>query len=249
MSRKKAARSKGGGSAPSAALPPPAATAPRSPAPAPELPRNGGAAPGRPSLSSSGEFYDLTFKVRGAVGKGLPGEGQAGPEQSVGCPGAWGGPRGCAVPCHYEPNRAVPCRAVRSRAIPFHAVLSAAALPAATGKVPRRWGGRRAPTVAPSPPHTPCFGHPLTAAIPYSTSAGLSPTTRPKAVCPVALKEAPWKALHQRAPAQLLQVVTDGFLLRLVTITFCSLFTKIKNWVINQDDSFFASHWICSACC
>lgn len=152
MSRKKAARSKGGGSAPSAALPPPAATAPRSPAPAPELPRNGGAAPGRPSLSSSGEFYDLTFKVRGAVGKGLPGEGQAGPEQSVGCPGAWGGPRGCAVPCHYEPNRSVPCRAVRSRAIPFHAVLSAAALPAATGKVPRRWGGRRAPTVVPSPP-------------------------------------------------------------------------------------------------
>uniref|UniRef100_A0A8C9EYF0 RAB26, member RAS oncogene family n=1 Tax=Pavo cristatus TaxID=9049 RepID=A0A8C9EYF0_PAVCR len=63
MSRKKAARSKGGGSAPSAALPPPAAAAPRSPAPAPELPRNGGATSGRPSLSSSGEFYDLAFKV------------------------------------------------------------------------------------------------------------------------------------------------------------------------------------------
>ncbi|XP_035419369.1 ras-related protein Rab-26 [Cygnus atratus] len=71
MSRKKAARSKGGGAAPSAALPPAAqgpgraaaAAPPRSPAPAPELPRNGGAAPGRPSLSSSGEFYDLAFKV------------------------------------------------------------------------------------------------------------------------------------------------------------------------------------------
>uniref|UniRef100_A0A8C2TD66 small monomeric GTPase n=1 Tax=Coturnix japonica TaxID=93934 RepID=A0A8C2TD66_COTJA len=63
MSRKKAARSKGGGSAPSAALPPPTAAAPRSPAPAPELPRNGGATSGRPSLSSSGEFYDLAFKV------------------------------------------------------------------------------------------------------------------------------------------------------------------------------------------
>ncbi|XP_064376106.1 ras-related protein Rab-26 isoform X1 [Dromaius novaehollandiae] len=78
MSRKKAARSKGGGAAPSSVLPPPAAAAaaaaaqgpgraaaaaPRGPAPAPELPRNGAAAPGRPSLSSSGEFYDLAFKV------------------------------------------------------------------------------------------------------------------------------------------------------------------------------------------
>ncbi|XP_064246105.1 ras-related protein Rab-26 [Passer domesticus] len=74
MSRKKAARSKGGGAAPSAALPPAAqgtgraaAAAPRgsaSAAAAPELPRNGGAAAaGRPSLSSSGEFYDLAFKV------------------------------------------------------------------------------------------------------------------------------------------------------------------------------------------
>ncbi|XP_071671107.1 ras-related protein Rab-26 isoform X3 [Patagioenas fasciata] len=70
MSRKKAARSKGGGAAPSAALPPAApgpgraAAAPRGSAPAaPELPRNGGAAAGRPSLSSSGEFYDLAFKV------------------------------------------------------------------------------------------------------------------------------------------------------------------------------------------
>ncbi|KAM6379210.1 LOW QUALITY PROTEIN: ras-related protein Rab-26 [Pluvialis apricaria] len=75
MSRKKAARSKGGGAAPSAALPPAtappgsgraaaAATTPRGSAPAPELPRNGGgAAAGRPSLSSSGEFYDLAFKV------------------------------------------------------------------------------------------------------------------------------------------------------------------------------------------
>ncbi|XP_071671106.1 ras-related protein Rab-26 isoform X2 [Patagioenas fasciata] len=69
MSRKKAARSKGGGAAPSAALPPAApgpgraAAAPRGSAPAaPELPRNGGAAAGRPSLSSSGEFYDLAFK-------------------------------------------------------------------------------------------------------------------------------------------------------------------------------------------
>lgn len=87
MSRKKAARSKGGGSAPSAALPPPAAAAPRSPAPAPELPRNGGATSGRPSLSSSGEFYDLAFKVRGAAGRGTAGEGRAGPEQSMGCPG------------------------------------------------------------------------------------------------------------------------------------------------------------------
>ncbi|XP_038007582.1 ras-related protein Rab-26 [Motacilla alba alba] len=73
MSRKKAARSKGGGAAPSAALPPAgqgtgrAAAAPRgssAAAAAPELPRNGGAAAaGRPSLSSSGEFYDLAFKV------------------------------------------------------------------------------------------------------------------------------------------------------------------------------------------
>ncbi|KAM6054650.1 ras-related protein Rab-26 [Chlamydotis macqueenii] len=71
MSRKKAARSKGGGAAPSAALPPVApgpgragaAAAPRGSASAPELPRNGGAAGGRPSLSSSGEFYDLAFKV------------------------------------------------------------------------------------------------------------------------------------------------------------------------------------------
>ncbi|XP_029858143.1 ras-related protein Rab-26 [Aquila chrysaetos chrysaetos] len=74
MSRKKAARSKGGGAAPSAALPPAAqgsgraaaAAAPRGSAPAPELPRNSGAAAaavGRPSLSSSGEFYDLAFKV------------------------------------------------------------------------------------------------------------------------------------------------------------------------------------------
>ncbi|XP_050761815.1 ras-related protein Rab-26 isoform X1 [Gymnogyps californianus] len=74
MSRKKAARSKGGGGgggAPSAALPPAAqgagragaAAAPRGSAPVPELPRNGGAAAGRPSLSSSGEFYDLAFKV------------------------------------------------------------------------------------------------------------------------------------------------------------------------------------------
>ncbi|XP_069666618.1 ras-related protein Rab-26 [Haliaeetus albicilla] len=71
MSRKKAARSKGGGAAPSAALPPAAqgsgraaAASPRGSAP--ELPRNGGAAAaaaGRPSLSSSGEFYDLAFKV------------------------------------------------------------------------------------------------------------------------------------------------------------------------------------------
>ncbi|KAM9261540.1 ras-related protein Rab-26 [Cariama cristata] len=70
MSRKKAARGKGGGAAPSAALPPAAqgpgragAAAPRGSAPAPELPRNGGATGGRPSLSSSGEFYDLAFKV------------------------------------------------------------------------------------------------------------------------------------------------------------------------------------------
>ncbi|KAM4891731.1 ras-related protein Rab-26 [Sylvia borin] len=74
MSRKKAARSKGGGAAPSAALPPAAqgtgrsaAATPRgssAAAAAPELPRNGGAAAaGRPSLSSSGEFYDLAFKV------------------------------------------------------------------------------------------------------------------------------------------------------------------------------------------
>ncbi|KAM9013350.1 ras-related protein Rab-26 [Guaruba guarouba] len=71
MSRKKAARSKGSGAAPSAALPPAQqghghgrAAAPRGSAPAPDLPRNGGAAAaGRPSLSSSGEFYDLAFKV------------------------------------------------------------------------------------------------------------------------------------------------------------------------------------------
>ncbi|XP_068764742.1 ras-related protein Rab-26 [Struthio camelus] len=70
MSRKKAARSKGGGAAPSSALPaaaaaqgPGRAAAPRGSAPAPDLPRNGPAAPGRPSLSSSGEFYDVAFKV------------------------------------------------------------------------------------------------------------------------------------------------------------------------------------------
>ncbi|XP_071617573.1 ras-related protein Rab-26 isoform X2 [Heliangelus exortis] len=72
MSRKKAARSKGSGAAPSAALPPAAAgPGPASPAGVPqrgsatgtELPRNGAAATARPSLSSSGEFYDLAFKV------------------------------------------------------------------------------------------------------------------------------------------------------------------------------------------
>ncbi|XP_053937072.1 ras-related protein Rab-26 [Cuculus canorus] len=60
MSRKKAARSKGGGAAPSAALPRAAPGTGPGPA-APEPPRDRGSA--RPSLSSSGEFYDLAFKV------------------------------------------------------------------------------------------------------------------------------------------------------------------------------------------
>lgn len=187
----------------------------------------------------------LRPRLQGARGCGerdcRGGAGRAGAKHGV--PGDIGG-GSRAVPCRAITNRTVPCRAVPSRA-----VQSAAAPPAAAGEVPRGWGGRGAPTVVPSPPHTPCRGRPLPAAIPYPTPAGLSPTTRHRAVGPAALQEAPCKALHQRASAQLLQVVIDGFLLGLVTITFCSLFTKIKNWVINQGDGSLASHWICSACC
>uniref|UniRef100_A0A8C3F1T8 small monomeric GTPase n=1 Tax=Chrysemys picta bellii TaxID=8478 RepID=A0A8C3F1T8_CHRPI len=73
MSRKKTLKSKGGSSSsPSSALPPAkengqagaAARAKRgSSRPRPELPLNGAVLPSRPSLSSSGEFYDVAFKV------------------------------------------------------------------------------------------------------------------------------------------------------------------------------------------
>ncbi|KAM9125845.1 ras-related protein Rab-26 [Pangshura tecta] len=75
MSRKKTLRSKGGSSAsPASALPPAAgngqaggAAAARAEGggsrPRPELPLGGAGLPSRPSLSSSGEFYDVAFKV------------------------------------------------------------------------------------------------------------------------------------------------------------------------------------------
>ncbi|XP_067390208.1 ras-related protein Rab-26 isoform X2 [Emydura macquarii macquarii] len=78
MSRKKTLKSKAGsggsssgGSPPASALPPAAGNGPAARAkggsgsrrPSPELPLNGVVLPGRPSLSSSGEFYDVAFKV------------------------------------------------------------------------------------------------------------------------------------------------------------------------------------------
>ncbi|XP_075755973.1 ras-related protein Rab-26 isoform X2 [Pelodiscus sinensis] len=71
MSRKKTLKSKGSGSAsPSSALPPKengqaggARAKGGGSRPSPELPLNGVVLPSRPSLSSSGEFYDVAFKV------------------------------------------------------------------------------------------------------------------------------------------------------------------------------------------
>ncbi|XP_044835623.1 ras-related protein Rab-26 isoform X1 [Mauremys mutica] len=79
MSRKKTLKSKGGSSPPPASALPPAAAesgpaggaaaaagakgGSRRPRPRPELPLNGAVLPSRPSLSSSGEFYDVAFKV------------------------------------------------------------------------------------------------------------------------------------------------------------------------------------------
>lgn len=68
----------------------------------------------------------LRPRLQGArgCGKGTArgGAGRAGPEQSVGCPGTWGGGgvRG-TVPCHYEPNRAVQFRAEPCHSTPCRA--------------------------------------------------------------------------------------------------------------------------------
>ncbi|XP_001367034.1 ras-related protein Rab-26 isoform X1 [Monodelphis domestica] len=71
MSRKKTPKSKAG-STPASSLPRAKENGPvgsggggssPGPGPAPEAPRNGLLLPGRPSLSSSGDFYDVAFKV------------------------------------------------------------------------------------------------------------------------------------------------------------------------------------------
>ncbi|KAK2097350.1 Ras- protein Rab-26 [Saguinus oedipus] len=78
MSRKKTSKSKGA-SAPTASTLP-AANGPQ-PArsgtarPGPDAPPNGPPQPGRPSLGSGGDFYDVAFKARAAglgVGEGGP---------------------------------------------------------------------------------------------------------------------------------------------------------------------------------
>ncbi|XP_073217797.1 ras-related protein Rab-26 isoform X2 [Lepidochelys kempii] len=74
MSRKKTLKSKGSSSSPPSSALPPAKESGQaggaaarakggSSRPSPELPLNGAVLPSRPSLSSSGEFYDVAFKV------------------------------------------------------------------------------------------------------------------------------------------------------------------------------------------